>query len=80
MRNNGECERLVDTLDKMEKEGIKPILYDYLYAIDMCTHYNHPELAYQYLRKAEKLDTFSARDQFLYMRVLRCAALNDAVS
>ncbi|KAI8393853.1 uncharacterized protein BYT42DRAFT_488631 [Radiomyces spectabilis] len=77
MRNNMELERALDTLDVMEQQKIEPSVTSYLHIIDLAVHSAQSAVAYYLLQKAEHLPEFAAKDKYLYMQVLRCAAVND---
>jgi pentatricopeptide repeat protein len=80
MRENMELERALDTFDLMKKKNIEPGLLSYLSIIDLAVTLQQPGIASYLLEQAEKLSTFRQKDQFLYMHVLRSAALNGLVS
>ncbi|KAI8139521.1 hypothetical protein BJV82DRAFT_513956 [Fennellomyces sp. T-0311] len=78
MRNNGEIERAFDTLERMRLEGVTPTLHMYRQLVDMCVQFNHPDMAYDMLKGAAILDTFAGRYNYMYMNLLRSAALNSS--
>ncbi|KAI9244030.1 hypothetical protein BDA99DRAFT_544198 [Phascolomyces articulosus] len=75
MRNNGEIERMIDTLEEMRKENITPPLYIYRQFVSLCLEFKEPDIAYNLLKEAAALDSFAAHHQHLYMDLLRCGAL-----
>lgn len=80
MRENLELERALDIFDLMTKQKIVPGLLTYLSIIDLAVNLRQPDIASDLLEQAEKLPTFRAKDQFLYMHVLRSASFEGQVS
>ncbi|KAI7859369.1 hypothetical protein BDC45DRAFT_530614 [Circinella umbellata] len=75
MRNNGELERMIDTLDEMRKENVTPPLYIYRQFLDLCLEFNEPGIGYNLLKDAAILDSFAAHQKTMYMDLLRSGAL-----
>ncbi|CEP15763.1 hypothetical protein [Parasitella parasitica] len=75
MRQNLELERALETLEQMKEKNMVPGLLSYLSVIDMALHLHEPAVASELLEQAEKLDSFREEDKTLYMRLLRCAAV-----
>ncbi|KAI9496660.1 hypothetical protein BDB00DRAFT_757936 [Zychaea mexicana] len=76
MRNNGEIERALDTVEAMRKENISLTLFICQQLMDMSIELNHPDIAYELLKEGVMLNFFTEHHHHIYMDLLRCAALN----
>ncbi|KAI8636369.1 hypothetical protein BD408DRAFT_355777 [Parasitella parasitica] len=75
MRQNLELERALETLELMKGRDMVPGLLSYLSMIDIALQLREPTIASDLLEEVEKLETFREKDKMLYMRLLRCAAV-----
>ncbi|CAO3587043.1 unnamed protein product [Absidia cylindrospora] len=70
---------MMEYLDKMKKQGLRPTLLCYSDIVTHCLQRNEPAVAFRMLKEAEAADLLIRRDPRLLMDVLRVSALNDQI-
>ncbi|ORZ00659.1 hypothetical protein BCR43DRAFT_485595 [Syncephalastrum racemosum] len=79
MRQNGELERALDTLEEMKRKSIAPSVSTLGLVFDIAILYKEPKIAYDLLQQAaasHEHETFHTHAIRMHHELLRCAATN----
>jgi hypothetical protein len=80
MCHNLELERILDSLDDMEKKGITPARKSYISVLELALKFEDASTSMVILNELEKHNMITEEYRNLYLQVLRCAALSEDVS
>lgn len=83
MRQNGELERALDTLEEMQRRSIAPSVATLGLVFDMAVLFKEPKIAYDILQQAaasHEHETFHTHATRMHHELLRCAATTGSVS
>ncbi|KAH8549422.1 hypothetical protein BGW37DRAFT_469381 [Umbelopsis sp. PMI_123] len=77
MCHNLELERILDSLDDMEKKGITPARKSYISVLELALKFEDASTSMVILNELEKHNMITEEYRNLYLQVLRCAALSE---